>query len=405
MQLIGRPLAFLQDLWGFTRFVLRRWSEDSCLQVAASLTYTTLLAIVPSFAVAVALLSWTPFFGAVMSQVKAFLRANLAPQIADRIIGDYMTQFATNAQQLTWVGTVAVLVLSVATLLMIDHSLNGIWRARRQRSYWVLVPCYLALLVLFPLFLGLGMAATTYVESLAIAGVPGLAEQAVLVRLGAIGLTALAFFTVYTTVPQRRVPWPHALVGSLVAAVLFEAAKILFAVYVLHASTYSVVYGAVAAVPLFFIWIELSWIIVLLGAEITAASGYWHARLWTRANRPGTHFHEAVRVARALVVAAPGAIDFDRLRKEAVLPAHELEDLLVRLCEAGIVRPLGRRQYALASSPDEMTVAQLYEAAVAPLGGMKPEEWAEISADFAHAAERMREGLERPLASLSGKLP
>jgi membrane protein len=405
MQLIGRPLAFLLDLGGFARFVLRRWSEDRCPQVAGSLTYTTLLAVVPSFAVAVALLSWTPFFGAAMRQVTAFLRVNLAPQIADRIIGEYMTQFAANAHRLTWAGTAAVLVLSVATLLIIDRTINGIWRVRRRRSYWVLVPGYVALLVFFPLLLGLGMATTTYVESLAFGHAAGRAAQATFLRLAAGALTTIAFFLIYKSVPHRRVPWPHALAGSLVAAALFEAAKDLFAVYVRHAGTYNVVYGAFAALPLFFVWIHLSWMVVLLGAEITACAGYWHARLWTRADRPGTHFHEAVRVARQLAQAAPGAIDFERLRKEAVLPAFELEDLLTRLCEAGIVRATGERDYALAEAPEAITVADLYEAAVAPLGGMRPEEWAEISPDFEHTAREMREGLERPLASLSGKLP
>jgi membrane protein len=171
-----------------------------------------------------------------------------------------------------------------------------------------------------------------------------------------------------------------------------------------HATTYSLVYGAFAAVPLFLVWLELSWMVVLFGAELTACAGYWHARLWARLDRPGTRFHEAVGVARELVEAGPAGTSFERLRRDAVLPAHELEDLLARLCEAGIVRGDRRAGYALAGDAGAVTVGELYEAAVAPLGGMRPEEWAEISEDFAHAAARMREGLERPLAALSSKV-
>ena len=390
------------EIPGFARFVLRRWSEDHCPQIAGNLTYTTLLAIAPTFAVAVALLSSTPSFEPAMGRVQAFVVANLAPAVASRIVGTSLESFAQNAQRLTWPGVAVVLVVSVAMMLIIDRSLNAIWRVRRRRPYWKLVPGYVAALVVGPLLIGSSVAVTTYVASLPIGALAlaGDAESALL-RIAPFVFTAVAFFLVYKIVPHRHVPWRHAVAGAAVAAVLFEAAKQLFAVYVRHATTYDLVYGAFAAVPIFLVWVELSWMVVLLGAEITACAGYWHARLWTRADRPGTHFHEAVRVTRHLVEAFPAPLAFEKLRKDAVLPAHELDDLLARLCEAGIVRREGRRQYALADDPAELRVGELYEAAVAPVGGMRPEEWAEISVDFARAAERMREGLERPLATLS----
>lgn len=395
-----RLLDLVRDTLGFARFVLRRWSEDHCPQIAGNLTYTTLLAIAPTFAVAVALLSSTPAFEAAIARTQEFALANLTPKVASRVIATYLQGFAENAQSLTWPGVAVVLVVSVAMMLIIDRSLNAIWRVRRRRPYWKLVPGYVAALVAGPLLIGASVAVTTYVSSLPI-GALALDAESMLLRVAPFVFTAVAFFLIYKIVPHRRVPWRHAAVGAAVAAVLFEAAKQLFAIYVRHAATYDLVYGAFAAVPLFLVWIEISWMVVLLGAEITACAGYWHARLWTRADRPGTHFHEAVRVSRRLVEAFPAALHFETLRKDAVLHAHELDDLLARLCEAGIVRREGRRAYALADDPSDLTIGELYEAAVAPVGGMRPEEWAEISGDFARAAAQMRAGLERPLATLS----
>jgi membrane protein len=399
------PFDLVLDTLGFARFVLRRWSEDHCPQIAGNLTYTTLLAIAPTFAVAVALMSSTPAFVEAMGRIEAYALANLAPSVASHVVSTYLESFAENAQRLTWPGLAMVLVVSVAMMLIIDRSLNAIWRVHRRRPYWKLIPGYVAALVGGPLLIGASVAITTYLASLPLGAValPGDAESALLAA-SPLALTALAFFLVYKVVPHRHVPWRHAAVAAVIAALLFEAAKQVFALYVRHARTYDLVYGAFAAVPLFLLWIELSWMVVLLGAEIAACAGYWHARLWMRADRPGTHFHEAVRVAGRLAEAFPEVLRFDRLRRDAVLPAHELDDLLARLCEAGIVRRDGRRDYALAEDPAELTVGELYEAAVAPVGGMRPEEWAEISGDFAHAAQKMREGLERPLATLSRKL-
>jgi membrane protein len=259
--------------------------------------------------------------------------------------------------------------------------------------------------VVGPVLLASSTAATTYVVSLSMGFAPDLIGRRELFRAVSLLLATLAFFVVYKTVPHRPVPWRHAVLGSVVAAVLFESAKELFAVYVRHASTYSAVYGAFATLPLFLVWIHLSWMVALLGAELTACAGYWHARLWARADRPGERFHEAVLVARLLAEAGARGLDFERLRTGAVVPAHELDDLLQRLIDAGIVkRSAGDGTFVLADDPKVTTVAQLYEAAVAPLGGMRPEEWAEISTDFERAAREMRASLDRPLATLSSNL-
>lgn len=395
----------LSDLCGFFLFVFRRWKEDRCPQIAGSLTYTTLIALVPMFAIAVAVLSTAPLLEDVMSQIKVFLLLNLMPEIAGKIITVYMAEFSANAARLTTVGTIAVFIIALALMLMIDRSLNAIWRARRSRPYWRTVLGYMLLLVAAPLLIGISVSITTYLMSLTIS-MPGLPPEwhSRALRIVPVSMSALAFFLMYVIIPHRRVPWRHALAGGVAAAILFEAAKELFAIYVRYAPTYNLVYGTFAAVPVFLIWIYLSWLMVLLGAELTASLGYWRAGLWKQERTAGNRFGAAIALARPLMEAAPAAVSLTRLREVSGLPTHEVEDTLDQMCNAGIVSHEGRSGYVLAKKAEDIRFEDLHRATVGPIGGLKPEEWAAVSPAFARAAAEMQEGLGRSLATL-GEAP
>jgi membrane protein len=263
---------------GFFPFAVRRWNEDRCPQIAGSLAFTTILALVPMFAIAVALLSRSPFFEDVMVQIKIFLLLNLLPEIAGRIITVYMVEFAANAGRLTTVGVIFLLGTAVALMLTIERSINAIWREPRSRPFWVSVLAYFAVLVLGPILIGVSVSITTYMTSLPArwAGMPAPAHS-FLLQVVPLAVSTAAFFLVYRLVPHRPVAWGDALAGGFVAALLFELAKQGFAFYVAHAPTYNVVYGTFAALPLFLLWIYLSWLIVLFGAELAAALGEWRA--------------------------------------------------------------------------------------------------------------------------------
>ena len=360
-------LRKLADTFGFLLFVFRRWREDRCPQIAGSLTYTTLLALVPIFTIVVALVSTTPFFGEVMGKIRQFLHMNLLPDIADTITNVYMRQFAHNARRLTAVGAAGVFVIAVWMMLIMDRSLNAIWRVRQSRPIWISVLGYMAVVVIGPILLVVSVSVTTYIMSLSADAGASSPLRVLPLRVVPIAMSALAFFLVYRIIPHRHVPWRHAALGGFVAAVLFESAKQLFAFYVHTSPTYNLVYGAFAAVPIFLIWIYISWMVILFGAELTAAAPYWAHGRWKVPPTPAMRFREALAVTQALL---EGHTGFDRVRERTALPPEELEETLAQMIEGGVVKRNGRSSYSLTAATREALATQV-PAETAPVSNPK----------------------------------
>ena len=355
-------IEFLRDLHGFLRFVLKRWNDDRCPLIAGSLTYTTTLALAPMFAVGVAVLSSSPFFEEVMTKFKIFLLLNLTPEVARTIITQYIPQFARSATRLTAAGGLLVLVVAVWLLLTIDRQLNAIWRTRRSRPYLVSIAGYAALTFAAPVLIGVNVTVTTHLLSLRNEVKAPREFQTLLLHLVPTVVSTIAFFLVYRIIPHRRVPWRHALLGGLVAAVLFEGAKELFEIYVHATPTFNRVYGAFAAVPLFLIWIYFSWLVVLFGAELTACASYWHGRLWKQAELPGVRFREALAIMQALLEAGGGPLGFNALSERTRLPAVEIEETLAQMTDGSVVQKTARGY--------EITAATKEVLATRPKAGM-----------------------------------
>ena len=273
-----KPLpAFLRDTAGFLAFVVRRWKEDRCPQVAGSLTFTTLLALVPLFTVVVAVLSALPVFEGVLVQIKIFLLLNLVPEVAGKIITVYMGQFAQAAGHLTTVSLAVLFAMAIATLFTVESEFHVIWRADRRRPLWRSVIGYAALIVLGPLLLGASLWATSWLVAASLDRIAMPSQLEVLaLRVVPVSMSTLAFFLIYRIIPYRHVPWLHAAAGGVLAAVAFEAMKSLFALYIREVPTYKLVYGAYAAIPIFLLWLYLVWLIVLFGAVFTASLSDWH---------------------------------------------------------------------------------------------------------------------------------
>jgi membrane protein len=269
------PRAWILALYRFVVFVLRRWTEDRCPQMAGSLAFTTLLAMVPMFALVVAALSRTPWFDDLLVQIKIFLLLNLVPDIAHKVITVYMEEFAANAGRLTGLGLAVVFGTAIATMLMVDRQIHAIWREPPSRKLWIAMLAYAAFLFVGPLLIAISVSLTTYLMSLSKEVDAPAGAHALMLQAAPTVVSMGAFFLLYKLVPHTYVRSWHALVGALVASLLFEWAKEGFAFYVANMRTYNVVYGTFVTVPFFLIWIYVSWLVVLFGAELTAALGHW----------------------------------------------------------------------------------------------------------------------------------
>ncbi|EHY76166.1 virulence factor BrkB family protein [Stutzerimonas stutzeri] len=271
----------IDNMLEFGRFLVRRFLTDRGPHSAAALTYTTLFAVVPMMTVTFAMLSAIPAFKGVGEQIQFYIFNNFIPSTG-ATIQEYLLAFTTQARQLTWFGVGFLMATALMMLLTIEKAFNTIWRVRQPRRGVSSFLLYWAILSLGPLLLGAGFATSTYIASLSlISGPYALIGVGTLIKLMPLLLSVAAFTLIYAAVPNTRVPLRHAVVGGVFTAVLFEAAKQLFGLYVSYFPSYQLIYGAFAAVPLFLLWVYLSWMIVLFGAELVcglSSSQQWRRR-------------------------------------------------------------------------------------------------------------------------------
>lgn len=275
----------LQKVRALARYAMRRAGEDRLPQVSASLTFTTVLAMVPVLTVAFALLAAFPVFRDFRGQIETFLFQNLIPggNISDSV-SRYLGQFAKSARGLTALGLAGLMITSVLTMLTVEDALNAIWRVKRRRPLAQRILVFWAVLTLGPVLIGGSLSISSYLISIS-AGYVGTIPFGVslLVGLTPVLLSALAFAFLYMAVPYAYVEWRDAFVAGVVAAIAFEVAKRAFGYFITHIPTYTAVYGTFAVFPLFLLWMYVSWLVTLLGATIAAnlpvvRQGHWRRR-------------------------------------------------------------------------------------------------------------------------------
>lgn len=288
--------------WKNTTLTLyERFREDRLGLTAGSLTFTTLIALVPFITVALAVFTAFPMFAKLQDVLQKWLIASLIPDnIARQMLG-YLTQFAGKASKLGVAGVLVLLTTALASILTIDRTLNNIWRVRRARPLAQRVLIYWAAITLGPLLLGASLTMTSYVLSASkglVGGMPGGVRfllDAIEFLLVAGGLTLT-----YRYVPNTHVKWSHAWAGGIFVSAGIEVAKKLLAVYLGSVGTYSAVYGAFATVPILLIWVYTAWVIVLLGAVIAAYLPSLLLGVQRRSGSYGWYFELALDVLQHL---------------------------------------------------------------------------------------------------------
>ena len=357
-------MKFFRQLLAYGRFVARRFVEDRCLMVAGSLTYTSLLALVPLFTVTIVLTSHITIIRDLIFEVKAFALKNLVPDVGGKLVTVYMEQFSQNAAQLTVIGLLIIIGTAVALMFTIDTAFNDIWRAKRRRSWWKRLAGYLAVLAVGPLLMGASLTLTSYMVhwSRKLDSVLPFGDDWSL-RLAPFVMTTLALAIAYRVMPARYVPMRHAIAGGLFSGLLFEIVKHFFVVYIMRVPTYSVVYGAFASVPIFLLWLFCCWMVVLLGAEIAATLSYFsqaNAKTYYR-DALAQSSADAFRLLDALACGVPGQ-GLAALRSRVPMPIDVAEDILHAMADAKLVHIDRAGRFRLTVPREEIRDAQVRRA-------------------------------------------
>ena len=395
-------LGFLRNLAPFAAYCGRRFMADQCLRTATQLSYASLLAIVPILAICFGLLSAFPAFERLRVDAQLLLFENLVPN-AGVEVSDQIATFVENARSVTGVGTLALLVTAVLLLAAINRAFNTIWRVTDPRPLGVRIMAYWMVLTVGPLLLGASLSLSSYGFATM------LLEQGDrtfgLTRLLPFVLTVCGFTLLYAVVPARSVAFHHALIGGAVAAALFESVKWGFGFYLRQFPSYEAIYGALAAVPVFLVWMYLSWAIVLLGAEIAAAAPEW--RLVDRLRAGSRGAGPRLALALALLYRLRNAARSGTMLKETALtrglPAglDQLASVLDALRRHGFTGRSGGRWFLAR----DLTAASLQDLLVALDLALEPGEgWPEGVEAIVNAAGELGHDVKgKSLAALIDK--
>lgn len=356
------------------RLAARRFDEDRCLLTASSLTFTTLLSLVPVITVALTLISAFPVFASLTGAIEEFVFDNMVPDAAE-LVFQYSDQFAENAAKLTTVGIIFLAVTAVMMLLTIDGAFNEIWRVQRPRPLVQRLVVYWTLITVGPILMGASLSLTSWLVSISVGwvkDVPG-AGMAIL-KTVPVGLTSLALALLYFFMPKRSISAKDALIGGVFAGILLEFMKHGFGYYITNFPTYKLVYGAFAAVPVFLMWLYLSWLIVLLGAVVVAALPEWRQRATPGRGAPGCDFMYALQMLKLLWKAQQRGevVTIAHLHGALSLRYEHIEALLETMRSEAWVSPAAPAGWVLHRSPQTITVAEIYRVFVFDAKGRVP---------------------------------
>lgn len=345
--------------WAFISFVFKRYGENRCSSIAAELTVTSLLALVPLTTVVFALLAFIPSFQELGQQLQTMLFESFVPGTGDTI-QKYINEFVGKARKLSGIGFIMLIVTALMLMRTIDSSFNKIWLTQKRKSFVRTFLVYWAILTLGPILLGSSFLITSYIKSLPlISNVVNEAESSITLWLP-YAMSFLVFSVMFYVIPNCKIKFKNALASGVLTASLFEVAKWGFGVFVSGFSTYQLIFGALAAVPLFLLWIFLSWGIILFGAE------FCHALEAFKQRQVDQKQHPLIDVVSIILLFGDKqklgeTIHKDALLKEANIKGFSLNQIwLNRLVDNGIVIKGQNNNYCLVSNIESFDYLKLF---------------------------------------------
>lgn len=399
----------------FAIYLLRRFNRDGCFAAAGALSYTALVSLVPLAAIALGSLSVFPIFAQLHDRIVALAFKYFVPSIGEQA-GPWFRAFADSAAQTTAIGVIGIAATGVLLLVTVEDQLNLIWRVTAPRPWGQRVLAYWALITLGPLLLGLSLSLSTYFEIAArraglnpealASAEEGWLHGAARAVPGLLEFTGLSLL--YWLIPNCAVRWRDAAPGALLAAAAIEFLKVGFSGYIGAVSYYQTVYGALAAIPIFLLWMYISWLAVLLGAEMAAALPQWRLDVSITHGSPG-----AVRlgVSLALIAAlaraqrAGAAVTTRALAAALGVATTVADEHLKPLAQAGFAAHTQEGSWVLGWNPETALLRDLYEALHLPFaGGRGNEGTAPWQQQIAPAIGRIQRAeaaaMQMPIASL-----
>ncbi len=360
---IKRILIWARHFFSFNWHVLTQCRRNDISQVAASLTFTSLLALVPLLSVAFSLFSALPLFSGLLGTVEQFVMDIFVPTVGEGV-QNYLLSFVRKTAGLSTIGSAGLFVTAILLLNTIDVTFNRIWRVKRTRRTFIRLVLLLFVLLIGPLIIAASLTATTYVMALPYVSetVDSFGLRTSILTFLPMLATGLLLAFMYHWIPNIPVLWRHAMVGGALAAILFELAKYLFALYIAWFPTYAILYGALAAIPLLLIWIYVSWLIVLLGAEITYSLDIH--RLPEKNRVAGTELVQVFRLLGYLWQneSRPmwSALTLEEFKQKENWEDIKLSALLERLRVSGFVTKPAKNAWRLNDNFSHLSLLDLY---------------------------------------------
>lgn len=359
------PLRIDRDrALSFTRFTWLRFVDDKCFETAGALSYTTLVSLVPLTVAVFAILSAFPVFAEWRGSLANYAFQNFVPATGMKV-QEYMLAFADKASQLTGISILVMLFSAVSMMISIEDRLNRIWRVRKPRGWTSRLLLYWAALTLGPILVVGGLALSSYVAAFPLLheAADQIATQSRVLSLLPFVITFVTLVLMYTMVPNRRVSWRCASIGALLGAILFEFARWGFAEFIRNSPNYEEIYGALAAIPIFLLWIYLSWIIVILGASIAASISAFEYNVPHEALPEGAEFIGLLVVLQHFVDAqrAGDSVDPATVRiRESYLPSNAIAGYFEDLQRADMIQRGEAGGWLLTRSLDATELLRVY---------------------------------------------